>query len=181
MKVERKLPRQTWVVIVMPDRVVAQSPQGDAVIQLVGAQGKPQDAAKQFFSQQGMQAGNVASTQVNGLPAVQGDFATQMEDGTPVLGAAGFVEYNAHTFALIGFTGMPQNDQQRQQILQNFHQLLGTFKPLTDPALVTNAVAQALNAQQGHGKSSGDAIARHCSGRRMLLIVDNCEHAMPAA
>jgi len=133
---------QGWKTANMPDRVVAQSPQGDAVIQLVGAQGKPQDAAKQFFSQQGMQAGNVASTQVNGLPAVQGDFATQMEDGTPVLGAAGFVEYNAHTFALIGFTGMPQNDQQRQQILQNFHQLLGTFKPLTDPALLNVKAAQ---------------------------------------
>ena len=55
------------------------------------------------------------------------------------------------------------------------------FVPLADPALVPNAVAQALNLQQGSAKAALEAIARHCKGRRLLLILDNCEHVLDAS
>ncbi|MFO1304846.1 MAG: winged helix-turn-helix domain-containing protein [Burkholderiales bacterium] len=55
------------------------------------------------------------------------------------------------------------------------------FVPLADPELVPNAVAQALNLQQGSAKSATEAIARHCKGRRLLLIFDNCEHVLDAS
>ena len=51
--------------------------------------------------------------------------------------------------------------------------------PLADPAWVANGVARALNAQQGSGND--EAVARHCKGRHLLLILDNCEHVLEAS
>ena len=53
--------------------------------------------------------------------------------------------------------------------------------PPCDAALVPSEVAQALGVPQASGKALGEAIARHCKGRRLLLILDNCEHVLDAA
>jgi DNA-binding winged helix-turn-helix (wHTH) protein len=53
--------------------------------------------------------------------------------------------------------------------------------PLRTPEFVPAAVAEALGFPQGAGTPSLDRIASLISTRRMLLVLDNCEHLMQAA
>jgi predicted ATPase/DNA-binding winged helix-turn-helix (wHTH) protein len=53
--------------------------------------------------------------------------------------------------------------------------------PLVDPDLVPNAAAQVLGVQQSPGKPLVEAIANHARSRRLLLILDNCEHLLDAS
>jgi predicted Zn-dependent protease len=120
-----------WKTANLPDRVVAQAPDGNALMQLRVGKGTPEEAAQRFFQQEGMRAGKVERGQLNGLDASVGDFATQLEDGTQVNGAAGFVAYGGLTYALIGFAAAQKGD-----IRGRFREVLRTFKPLTDPAML---------------------------------------------
>jgi predicted ATPase/DNA-binding winged helix-turn-helix (wHTH) protein len=48
--------------------------------------------------------------------------------------------------------------------------------PLSDGRLVTQAVASALGIVEQAGTSLLDTVLKYASGRRMLIILDNCEH-----
>jgi predicted Zn-dependent protease len=120
-----------WKTANLPDRVVAQAPDGNALMQLRVGKGTPEEAAQRFFQQEGMRAGKVERGKLNGLDASVGDFATQLEDGTQVNGAAGFVAHGGLTYALIGFAAAQKGD-----IRGRFREVLRTFKPLTDPAML---------------------------------------------
>jgi non-specific serine/threonine protein kinase len=50
--------------------------------------------------------------------------------------------------------------------------------PLTDPALVTDAVAQILEA--AGASASVDDLVQHTAGSELLLVLDNCEHLADA-
>ena len=52
--------------------------------------------------------------------------------------------------------------------------------PLADPALVPGAVAQALRLHEEPGRPVLETLCDHCNGKRMLLVLDNCEHLLPA-
>jgi predicted ATPase/DNA-binding winged helix-turn-helix (wHTH) protein len=52
---------------------------------------------------------------------------------------------------------------------------------LTNPGLVTSAIARALMVQTDGGDVSCDAIARSIGGRALVIILDNCEHLIEAA
>jgi predicted ATPase/DNA-binding winged helix-turn-helix (wHTH) protein len=52
---------------------------------------------------------------------------------------------------------------------------------LSDPNLVTSAAAHVLGLQLGGDEISPDSIARAIGGRRLLLVLDNCEHVIDAA
>lgn len=52
--------------------------------------------------------------------------------------------------------------------------------PLTDPALVPQTVAAALNLREQPQRSFTDLITEHLCDRRMLLVLDNCEHLRAA-
>ncbi|MBV9772770.1 MAG: M48 family metalloprotease, partial [Gemmatimonadetes bacterium] len=120
---------QGWKTQNLPQAVVAVSPQQDAVIQLTLApQGNADVAAQQFFSQQGLQAGQVSRETVNGLPAVAGYFQGQTQQGV-VQGVAAFVSYGGRTYQIVSYA-----PAQRFGAYQGvFQQSLGTFGPLTDP------------------------------------------------
>jgi predicted ATPase/DNA-binding winged helix-turn-helix (wHTH) protein len=54
---------------------------------------------------------------------------------------------------------------------------------LTDPRLVPQAVAAVLGVKEGKGKSGQgvlDALVAHTRDRRLLLVLDNCEHLTDA-
>jgi predicted ATPase/class 3 adenylate cyclase len=51
---------------------------------------------------------------------------------------------------------------------------------LTDPQLVPQALASVLGVKEESGRSVAQALARHCSERTLLLILDNCEHLVAA-
>jgi predicted ATPase/class 3 adenylate cyclase len=52
--------------------------------------------------------------------------------------------------------------------------------PFADPKLVPQAVASALGIKEEAGSSAAQALIRHCADRKLLLILDNCEHLIEA-
>jgi predicted ATPase/DNA-binding CsgD family transcriptional regulator len=53
--------------------------------------------------------------------------------------------------------------------------------PLADPALVPAAVAAALNVAEHPGKTLTETLERYLQAKRLLLILDNCEHVLSGA
>jgi predicted ATPase len=53
--------------------------------------------------------------------------------------------------------------------------------PLTDPRLVAQAVASVLSVKEEAGHPVIDALVKHVRDRRLLIILDNCEHVVHAA
>ena len=53
--------------------------------------------------------------------------------------------------------------------------------PVGNPASVPNAAATALGVRAQPGKSMTASIAETLAGRRMLVVLDNCEHVLDAA
>ena len=52
--------------------------------------------------------------------------------------------------------------------------------PLADPALVPQAVAQALNVSEEPGKPLLPTLVAALKAKRLLLVLDNCEHVLDA-
>jgi len=126
---------QGWKTQNGADAVVAASPEQDAIIQLsLAGNTPPQQAAQQFLSQQGVQAGNTSTQSVNGLPAASGYFQAQTEQGE-VQGLVTFLSYNGHTYGILGYTPGGKLTQYDQA----FRQTIGSFGPLKNEA--------ALNVQ----------------------------------
>lgn len=53
--------------------------------------------------------------------------------------------------------------------------------PLADLGAVGHAVAAALGVQQRQGLSIGQTVVEYLRARTLLLVLDNCEHVLPAA
>jgi predicted ATPase len=53
--------------------------------------------------------------------------------------------------------------------------------PIGDPGAVPDAVATALGIIPQPGKTATDGLAHTMVGRRMLILLDNCEHVLDAA
>jgi predicted ATPase len=51
---------------------------------------------------------------------------------------------------------------------------------LADPRLVAQAIASVLRVKEEPGVSITQALQRHCGERRLLLVLDNCEHLIGA-
>jgi predicted ATPase len=57
---------------------------------------------------------------------------------------------------------------------------LAELAPLADPAQAPQAVAAALGARAERDRPVFDALVDHLRDRRLLLILDNCEHLLEA-
>jgi predicted ATPase/DNA-binding XRE family transcriptional regulator len=53
--------------------------------------------------------------------------------------------------------------------------------PLGDPALVGFAIAERLGVRERATQTLRDALTTHLAGKRLLLVLDNVEHLLPAA
>ena len=108
--------------------VVGVSPNQDAIVQL-GLAGKasPQEAANQFLSQQGVQAGNGSTQSINGNPAATSYFQAQTEQG-PIAGVVSFISYGGQTFGLLGYSGQANFNSYDPA----FRQVIGSFQQLRD-------------------------------------------------
>ena len=51
---------------------------------------------------------------------------------------------------------------------------------LADPALVPGTVAQALGLREEPGRPVLETLRDHCRGKRLVLVLDNCEHLLAA-
>jgi len=58
---------------------------------------------------------------------------------------------------------------------------LAELAPAGDPAVVPSVVAAALGVREQAGVPAAEAVARVLAGRRLLLVLDNCEHVIGAA
>jgi predicted ATPase/DNA-binding winged helix-turn-helix (wHTH) protein len=58
---------------------------------------------------------------------------------------------------------------------------LAELAPVADPTSIGHAVAGALGIALQPGKTIGQSIVQSLAGRRMLLVLDNCEHLIEAA
>ena len=68
-------------------------------------------------------------------------------------------------------------------VLENYSQgvWLAELAPITDPTLVVQAVAQALGVTEEAGKPLLQTLMASLKDRKMLLILDNCEHVLEAS
>jgi predicted Zn-dependent protease len=123
---------QGWRTQNMPQAVNALAPQEDAVMQLTLAQGaSSDDAARRFFSQQGLQAGQVGRQNVNGNPAVVGYFQAQTQQGV-IAGMAAFIEHGGRTYQVMAYTP----GQRFRQYEPAFRQVIFSFDEMNDPAVL---------------------------------------------
>jgi DNA-binding winged helix-turn-helix (wHTH) protein len=58
---------------------------------------------------------------------------------------------------------------------------LAELSPLSDPSLVPATVATAVGLELGGGEVSAQRVAQALADRRMLLVLDTCEHVIGAA
>jgi predicted Zn-dependent protease len=124
-----------WKTQNTPAAVVAGSPKEDAIVQL-GTAGKasPEEAARKFLSQQGIQPASVPASQLAGLPPATRYFQAKGQQGA-IAGVVSFFSHAGATFGIVGYTtaqGLSAYDPQ-------FRKTIASFGPLTDPA--------ALNVQ----------------------------------
>jgi predicted Zn-dependent protease len=84
--------------------VVGVSQAQDALIALTLAPGtSPEEAARQFLSQQGMQSGRSSRERVGGFPAYTALFEATTEEGT-LRGEVAFVAYDGKVYRIMGYT-----------------------------------------------------------------------------
>jgi predicted ATPase/class 3 adenylate cyclase len=69
------------------------------------------------------------------------------------------------------------------QVLDDFPDgvWLVELAPLQDPRGVAQAVATALGVREEVGRAVEEALERHVRDRKLLVILDNCEHLLDAA
>lgn len=92
-----------WKTQNRSDAVLGASPEQDAIIVLRLASGTAAEAARAFFSQQGLQSGTVSQNQIHGFPARTGQFSAETEQGV-VRGIATFIEYGGTTYQITAYT-----------------------------------------------------------------------------
>jgi predicted Zn-dependent protease len=109
--------------------VVGVSEAQDAIIALTLAAGtSPEEAARQFFSQQGVQAGRSGRDTIGGLPAYTALFEAATEQGA-LRGEVSFVSYDGKIYRILGYT--PADRFARYQ--DAFAATLHSFGRLTEP------------------------------------------------
>jgi len=52
--------------------------------------------------------------------------------------------------------------------------------PASDPRLVANMIASTLGVKEEAGRPLIEVLQRYVAGRALLLVLDNCEHLLPA-
>jgi predicted Zn-dependent protease len=138
MKFQLSFP-QGWQVQNTAAAVAGMSPNQDAILQLsLAGQSSPRQAAQQFLSQQGIQAGQGSTTSINGLPAASSYFQAQTEQGT-IQGIVSFISYGGTTFGLMGYTAagkLESYDQLFQSTIRSFNELRDQSKLNVSPARV---------------------------------------------
>jgi non-specific serine/threonine protein kinase len=54
------------------------------------------------------------------------------------------------------------------------------LSPLSDPGLIPHTLAAAVGVREGASRSLSDALAEYFRSRRVLVVLDNCEHLIAA-
>lgn len=122
---------QGWQTSNQKAQVGAISPNQDAIVVVsLAQQGSPQEAARAFFSRQGIQQGQAVRADL-GVPAVTNVFGVQGQSGD-IQGVASFAELNGKVYQILGYT-MASNFRRYGDLLSSS---IGTFSRVTDRRLL---------------------------------------------
>jgi predicted Zn-dependent protease len=135
-----------WRTQNLAQAVMAGSPQQDALMQLTLATGTADQAASQFFNQQGIAGDRVTRQSINGLPAVTGYFQARTQEGE-LAGVAAFITLDNQTYQILAYT--PAQLLGRYDAA--FRAAVGSFNRLTDPqalAVQPNRITIVRTPQQ---------------------------------
>lgn len=117
-----------WKTQNQKQAVGAISPQEDAIVVMTLVPGtSAEQAANEFFRQEGLRPAGAQRTSVSGLSAVTGLFEA-MADQTPIAGRVTFVEHGDKVYRLLGYTP----SQRWGGYDRVFSESLASFAPLTD-------------------------------------------------
>jgi predicted Zn-dependent protease len=130
---------QGWRMQNLSQAVVAGSPDEDALIQLSLVPGTVQEAAENFFRQQGLTAGRVTSQEINGLAAMVGAFEAQTEQAR-LGGVAAFISLDGRAYRILAYTPAPRLGSYER----TFRDVANSFARLTD-ARALSRQPQRLN------------------------------------
>jgi predicted Zn-dependent protease len=120
---------ERWTTHNAADAVAAMSPDQTALIELRGAQGSAAEAARVFFSQEGMTTGRQSRGTIHGNPVVSAEFTASDGQGGSVRGIAAFVEYGAATWRTLTYTTAARYEAWKPA----FQHSINSFDRLTDP------------------------------------------------
>jgi predicted Zn-dependent protease len=130
---------QGWQTQNTPQAVVAMSPNQDAIVQLgLAGNASPSQAAQQFLSQQGVQAGQVSSSSINGFPAATSTFQAQTQQGN-IEGMVSFISDGGTTYGIMGYTAAGKLANYESAIsgtIRSFSELRDASKLNVQPAKV---------------------------------------------
>ena len=132
-----------WPTANQPQVVAAREPEGKALVQVQAAKGaNPTEAARAFFSNQGLS--NVREVQVPtaGGPSVSAVFTAQTQQGV-VEGETTFLTVKGHMYQVLMVAG-----QGNLQTVDAIHRkVIASAKEVTDPAILTIRAPQVKVVQ----------------------------------
>ncbi|MBA3260051.1 MAG: M48 family metalloprotease, partial [Gemmatimonadales bacterium] len=122
-----------WQTQNTPSAVVAVNEKQNAIVQLsLAGKGSPREAAQQFLSQEGVQAGQASTESINGNPAATSYFQAQTQQGA-VEGLVSFISYSGQTFGILSYTGQGGLSQYDRP----FRDVVSSFTTLRDQAALS--------------------------------------------
>jgi predicted Zn-dependent protease len=130
---------QGWQTQNTPQAVVAMSPNQDAIVQLgLAGNASPTQAAQQFLSQQGIQAGQGSTSSINGYPAASSYFQAQTDQGN-IQGLVSFISFGGTTLGILAYTPagkLGSYDNMFSSTIRSFSELRDQSKLNVQPAKV---------------------------------------------
>lgn len=154
MRFQVNFPRG-WNTINQKQAVAAISQNQDAILQITLAEGQSSsEAARAFFSQQGLQATAPQSGNVNGLQATSGEFRAATEQGN-LHGLATFIEYGGNVFQMLGYT----SEQGWRNYGSTLADAIRSFRELNDPERI-NVQPQRIKIVRVQSPSTLAQLAR---------------------
>ena len=144
-----------WTGSNQKQAVGAISPEQDAavVVQLSSAPNARQ-AAQQFLSKEGMEAGEPIGQRIGGFPALSSTFRAKTADGY-LVGMVAWIDYRERVFEIVGYAPEPRWPQRNRAIAA----AIGSFARETDPA-VLNAQPRRLTIVSLNHPATIDALLR---------------------
>jgi len=123
-----------WQTVNQKTAVMAQSPNQDAILQLTAGDdaSSPSEAAQEFASQEGVNAGAVQTGTIGGFPSATTSFAAETEQGI-LRGAVTYIQYGDLIYRLLAFSTSGAWSGYQQTVANS----VASFARLTDQAALS--------------------------------------------